>query len=253
MSAVAEACASYPHRMHDVDLAAVGALIGDPSRARMLDGLMGGRALAAGELARIAGVGRSTASEHLARLLDGGLVEVVAQGRHRYYRIAGPEVGAALEALSHVAPPRPAAGLRQSGHARALGFARTCYDHLAGRCGVALHDVLVEREWLTGAYDVTPAGEVGLAALGVDVVAARARRRSFARPCLDWTERRPHLAGSLAASVTSALLDAGWMVRRAADSRALRLTPAGESGLLELGCHLGAPASAPDEAAALAW
>ena len=113
MSAVAEACASYPHGMHDVDLAAVGALIGDPSRARMLDGLMGGRALAAGELARIAGVGRSTASEHLARLLDGGLVEVVAQGRHRYYRIAGPEVGAALEALSHVAPAaaggRPAA------------------------------------------------------------------------------------------------------------------------------------------------
>jgi DNA-binding transcriptional ArsR family regulator len=224
--------------VHDTDLAAVGALIGDPSRARMLDALMGGRAMAAGELARAAGVGASTASEHLARLRDGGLVEVVAQGRHRYYRIAGPDVGSALEALSHVAPPRPIASLRQAGHAQALGFARTCYDHLAGSCGVALHDALIARDWLTAAYDVTPVGDEALAGWGVDVAAARGRRRSFARPCLDWTERRPHLAGALAAAITDALVEQGWFVRRAADSRALRLTDAGRSGLASVGCRV---------------
>ena len=231
--------------MPDTDLAVIGSLIGDPSRARMLDALMAGRALAAGELARIAGVGASTASEHLARLRDGGLVVVVEQGRHRYYRIAGPGVGAALEALSAIAPRRPVRTLRQSGHARALGFARTCYDHLAGTCGVALHDGLLARAWLTPAYDVTPAGLDGLAAWGVDVAAARSRRRSFARPCLDWTERRPHLAGALAASIADAMLDAGWLVRRAPDSRALRLTDPGRDVLERLGCDLGlSPASA---------
>lgn len=222
--------------MHDSDLAAVGALIGDPSRARMLDALMSGRALAAGELARIAGVAPSTASEHLARLRDGGLVEVVSEGRHRYHRIAGADVGAALEALSRVAPPRPVVSLRQSGHARALGHARTCYDHLAGVCGVALHDALLVQEWLSPSYDVTPSGHAGLAAWGVDVEAARARRRTFARPCLDWTERRPHLAGALGAAIADALVARGWFVRRARDSRALRLTELGRTGLEDLGC-----------------
>jgi len=222
----------------DTDLAAVGALLGDPSRARMLDSLLSGRALAAGELARVAGVAASTASAHLAGLLAGGLVEVVAQGRHRYYRIAGPEVATALESLSHVAPPRPVRTLRESGHARALGFARTCYDHLAGRCGVALHDALLERGWLSTAYDVTPVGASALAGWGVDVDGARVRRRSFARPCLDWTERRPHLAGALAAEIGDALLARQWFVRRAGDSRALRLTDAGRDALVELGCDL---------------
>lgn len=224
--------------MSDTDLAAVGAILGDPSRARMLDSLMSGRALAAGELARVAGIAPSTASEHLARLLSGGLVEVVAQGRHRYYRIAGPAVGAALEALSHVAPARPVHTLRESGHARALGFARTCYDHLAGRCGVALHDALLEQRWLSAAYDVTAAGAAALAGWGVDVDAARGRRRSFARPCLDWTERRPHLAGALAAGIETALLERGWFVQRSGSSRALRLTEVGRAGLAELGCEL---------------
>jgi hypothetical protein len=130
------------------------------------------------------------------------------------------------------------ASLRQAGHARALGFARTCYDHLAGTCGVALHDALLAQGWVTAAYDVTPAGVEALAAWGVDVEAARGQRRSFARPCLDWTERRPHLAGSLAATVTTGLLDRGWFVRRAASLRALRLTDAGRSGLQTIGCEL---------------
>jgi DNA-binding transcriptional ArsR family regulator len=244
----AEASRSYARRVPDTDLAAVGALLGEPSRARMLDALMGGRALAAGELARIAGTAPSTASEHLGRLLDGGLVEVVAQGRHRYYRIAGPGVGAALEALSHVAPPRPVTSLRQSGHARALGHARTCYDHLAGVCGVALHDALLEREWLGPSYGVTPVGARGLAGWGVDVEAARAQRRSFARPCLDWTERRPHLAGALAAAVTDRLVDLGWFVPRSSDSRALRLTEVGSAGFVELGCRLSPASATPTRA-----
>ena len=228
--------------MHDTDLAAVGALIGDPSRARMLDALMGGRALTAGELARAAGVSASTASEHLGRLRDGGLVEVVAQGRHRYHRIAGPSVGAAIEALSHIAPLQPVRSLRQAGHAQALGFARTCYDHLAGVCGVALHDALLARAWLTRAYDVTALGRGGLAEWGVDVDVVRSRRRSFARPCLDWTERRTHLAGGLAAAITDGLVEREWFVRRTPGSRALRLTDAGRAGLVALGADLGSSA-----------
>jgi DNA-binding transcriptional ArsR family regulator len=218
----------------DVDLAAVAAAIGEPSRAAMLDALMAGEALTASELGRVAGVGRSAAGEHIARLVGAGLVEATAQGRHRYHRLAGPDVGHALEALSHIAPAKPVSSLRDSSRARSLWFARTCYDHLAGACGVALHDRLVGGGALVGAdggYAVTPAGERWFADLGVDVEAARARRRGFARPCLDWTQRRPHLAGSLAAATTDRLLALGWFARRAPGSRALRLTEAGAAAL----------------------
>lgn len=228
--------------MHDVDLAAIGALLGDPSRATMLDALMSGRVLTGGELAQVASISASTASEHLAKLSGGGLVESMKQGRHRYFRLAGPEVGEALEALSHIAPAKPVMGLRQAGHAKALGFARTCYDHLAGTCGVALHDASVRQGWLEatpGGYTLTPAGESEFVALGVEVGRARsARRRTFARPCLDWTERRPHLAGALAAEVTTRLLDLSWLVERSRGSRSLRLTENGRAGLEQLGCVL---------------
>ena len=224
--------------MHDADLAPIGALLGDPSRARMLDALMSGRALTAGELARAAGVVPSTASEHLGRLQGGGLVEVIVQGRHRYYRLAGADVAAALEAVSHIAPPLPVKSLRQAGRARALAYARTCYDHLAGVCGVELHDALHTRGWLTAGYEVTTDGVNGFAGWGIDIAAVHARRRTFLRPCLDWTERRPHLAGGLAAAVSDRFLDLGWFVRRANDSRALRLTDAGTAGLAALGCRL---------------
>jgi DNA-binding transcriptional ArsR family regulator len=227
--------------VNDVDLAAVGALLGDPSRAAMLDALMAGRALTAGELARVASIGASTASEHLARLAGGGLVESVKQGRHRYFRLAGPEVGAALEALSHIAPAKPVTGLRQSGHAKALGFARTCYDHLAGTCGVAVHDVAFSNGWLDATpagYALTGVGERELAGLGVDIAQVRAARRAVARPCLDWTERKPHLAGALAAGLTTRLIDLGWLVRRSRESRSLRLTDTGRAGLEGLGCVL---------------
>ena len=226
--------------MYDVDLAAVGALLGNPSRAAMLDALMTGRALTASELARAADVSLPTASEHLAKLREGGIVEVVAQGRHRYHRIASSEVGAALESLSHIAPEKTVAGLRQSSRARSLAEARTCYDHVAGRCGVALHDGLLSRGWLVpeaGGYDLTEPGVEGLLGWGVDVATARSARRRLARPCLDWTERREHLAGSLAAALAGALIDGPrpWFVRRADDHRGLRPTDLGRLRLGELG------------------
>ncbi len=226
--------------MYDVDLAAVGALLGDRSRVAMLDALMTGRALTAGELARAAGISPATASEHLAKLRRGGLVEVVSQGRHRYHRLAGPDVGAALEALSLVAPPRPLRSLRQSTRARSLATARTCYDHLAGSSAVALYDALVERDWLRpspSGYLLTERGETALGDWGVDTTAARAERRTFARSCLDWTERRSHLAGALAAGIAAALVDGPdpWFVRRADDHRGLRVTDEGERRLADLG------------------
>lgn len=225
----------------DADLTRPAALIAEPARAAMLDALMSGKYLAAGELARIAGVSRPTASEHLHRLLDGGMVEVISAGRHRYYRLAGPHVASALESLAHLGPPKPVTTLRQSQQARALSYARTCYDHLAGVCGVALLDTMLERSWLTtgdGGYAVTPAGESELVALGIDVDAARSARRSFARPCPDWTERRTHLAGALAAAVTTHFIDLGWFTRRPSHSRALRLTDDGRHQLTLLGCRL---------------
>jgi DNA-binding transcriptional ArsR family regulator len=226
--------------MYDVDIAAVGALIGHPSRAAMLDALMTGRALTATELARAAGVSAATASEHLARLRHGGLVEVVRQCRHRYHRIASAEVAAALESVSHIAPARPVTTLRQSARARSLAEARTCYDHVAGRSGVALHDGLLARGWLvpeSGGYGVSDVGKEGLLGWGVDVASARSGRRRFAWPCLDWTERRVHLAGALGAALATALVDGPepWFVRRADDHRGLRPTEVGRARLADLG------------------
>jgi DNA-binding transcriptional ArsR family regulator len=226
--------------MYDVDLAAVGALLGNPSRAAMLDALMTGRALTATELARAAEISAATASEHLAKLRAGGLVEVVPQGRHRYHRLASPDVGTALEALSLIAPEKPVTTLRQSGRARSLAEARTCYDHVAGRSGVALHDGLLSRGWLLPGpcgYGLSEQGVKGLVGWGVDVSAARTARRRFARPCLDWTERREHLAGSLAAALAVALIDGPepWFTRRSDDHRGLRATDLGRARLAELG------------------
>lgn len=218
----------------DVDLAAAARLIGEPARAAMLEALLAGKALAAGELARIAGVSPATASEHLARLRDGGLVTTVATGRHRYHRLASADVAQVLEALALVSPPRPVKTLRRSRAILAMAGARTCYDHLAGRVGVGIHDALTGREALrigTDGYELTAVGELYLVGLGVDVAAARGLRRSFARPCLDVTERRPHLAGALGAAICARLLDDGWLVHRAAGERGLRVTATGRDRL----------------------
>jgi len=215
------------------DLAPVGALVGEPTRAAMLAELLDGRALTAGELAARAAVGASTASSHLSRLVEGGLLAVVRQGRHRYYRLAGPRVAHALEALATLAPAAEARDPFEREILTGLRFARTCYGHLAGRLGVALRDRLLERELIRQdglEHRVTPAGERWFTELGIDLDAARGTRRSFARACLDWSERRPHLAGGLGDAMLAALVARGW-VRRQPGERAVELTEAGRAGL----------------------
>jgi len=222
---------------HDVDVASVARLIGDPSRAAMLLALMDGRALTAGELTRIAGLAPATTSAHLSKLLDAGMVAMVAQGRHRYFRLSGAPVAEALEALSQLGPPATTTSLRMSSAARALRPARMCYDHVAGRLGVCLHDHLIEIGGVVTAssgLELTHAGEQWFQAFGVDIAAVRARRRAPLRTCLDWTERRWHMAGGLAASLADTMLDQAWLVRRGAGERGLDVTTLGAQRLTSL-------------------
>ncbi|EHL97546.1 transcriptional regulator, ArsR family [Acetobacteraceae bacterium AT-5844] len=210
-------------------LAGTAAAIGDPARASMLDALMDGRALTAAELARVAGVAPQTASGHLARLAEAGLITLEKQGRHRYHRLASPAVAELLEGLRVLAgAARPVTGPRDT----ALRMARTCYDHMAGRLAVSVVDSLTTRGQLVmegeGA-EITPAGAAFLEQLGV---AARPGRRILCRPCLDWSERRPHLAGAIGAALCARCLELGW-VRRREGTRALAITPAGEQGFRE--------------------
>ncbi|OKI81585.1 ArsR/SmtB family transcription factor [Micromonospora sp. CB01531] len=214
-------------------LAGLAALLADRTRASFCLALLDGRAWTAGELARAAGVAPSTASDHLTRLVHGGLLVEERQGRHRYVRLAGPSVAQLIEDLAgHVpAPPVPARTLRAASAGAALAYARTCYDHLAGRLGVLVHDALLDRGVLdrTGGLALTPAGVAWLAGIGVPVEPLRTGRRPLVRDCLDWTERRPHLAGALGAALCARFLDLGWVVR--GTGRAIRLTPAGGPAL----------------------
>ncbi|HUZ01811.1 MAG TPA: helix-turn-helix domain-containing protein [Thermomicrobiaceae bacterium] len=226
------------------NLAPIANLIGEPARATMLLELLGGGALTATELAARAEVAPSTASEHLARLVDGGLLRVEAQGRHRYYRLAGPEVARILEALGTLGRPVDGGDPFEHEVLDGLRFGRTCYDHLAGRLGVVVRDALVERGVLVEdgvEHGVTPAGEAWFAAFGIEVPAVRRARRSFARSCLDWSERRPHLAGALGAALLDRLVALGW-VARVPGERMVVLTSAGRLGLArELGIRLTEP------------
>lgn len=226
------------------NLAEIAQLIGEPARATMLLALLGGQALPAGELAARARVTRQTASAHLARLVSGGLLPVRTSGRHRYYRLSGPHIGALLEALLRVAPARPVRSLRESEEARALRAARTCYDHLAGALGVALTRRLLDLGLLAQEgerYSVTADGAAWLAGWAIDLEMLRRGRRAVARPCLDWSERHDHLAGALGAAITAKLFERGWILR-APGSRAVRLTNAGQAGLRrELGLNIDAP------------
>lgn len=197
-------------------VAAVAGLMGDPSRAAILTALLGGVARPAGELAKYARVSPSTASAHLARLVEGGLVRATTAGRHRYFALAGPQVARALEALALVAPPAPETGGKGDFELRRLRRGRTCYDHLAGALGVAVTEALVARGSLEphgDAFEVTAEGEEWLGRLGVDAGRIRSGRRAFARACLDWSERRPHLAGALGAAITARFFEAGWLAR----------------------------------------
>ncbi len=222
---------------HEPRLARIAALVAEPSRARMLAFLLSGEYASAGELARTASVGAATASAHLVKLVDAGLLVCEPRGRHRYFRIADADVAHALEALAMVA--------ERSSHDRAwsaparlrLREARCCYGHLAGRRGVALLDRLLAHGWLVEApdgYALTDAGVDGFAKLGFDAGALRASAsHRIAYPCLDWSERRDHLAGKLGSGLLTHFIERGWL-RRIGAERALELTPPGQQALAPL-------------------
>lgn len=231
----------------DADLSRVAELIADRARSRMLLALTSGRELSAAVLADEAGVSRSTASGHLRKLTEGGLVAVRADGRNRHFRIAGPEVAGVLERLMELAPAEPINSLRASTRAAQLRQARTCYDHLAGRLGVGIMQGMLQHGYLTGGdgsfdpqvavddrpaahghdldYRLTQDGEDFLDEIGVRIPDAR---RPLIRYCIDWTETRHHLAGRLGRGIRDRFLEAGW-VQRGTTHRALKITPAGET------------------------
>lgn len=224
--------------------AETAALVGDPARASMLTALMDGRALTASELARVAGVMPQTASGHLARLSEAGLLTVERQGRHHYHRLASPLVAQMLESIMAVTVDHAAGDSRRTlmvgPRNQSLRRARTCYDHLAGQLAVAIADRMVERQQIDFSLDggaVTRAGTAFLAGLGFDLdgAASRAGRRSaqvFCRPCLDWSERRPHIAGALGVALCRELFARRWL-RRLDGTRAVSITPVGQRGFYE--------------------
>ena len=225
-------CFGYHRSVPDTpDIAAIAALVGDPTRGRMLLALMDGRALTATELALEGGVSASTASSHLARLTGARLLSIAKQGRHRYFRIATPEVAAAIEGLMHIAPRRAARHARPGPRDEGLRRARVCYDHLAGEVAVRLLQRLRERRVIAGddeAMSLTTTGEAWCERVGIDVAALRARRRPLCRPCLDWSERRAHLAGAVGAALLDRMLALRY-ARRERDGRAVLLSPRGEA------------------------
>ena len=237
----------------DADIAAVGSLVADPGRARILLALGDGRALPATVLADEASVAASTASSHLSKLVDGGLLTVERHGRHRYFRLAGPEVAELIETLARVAPAAPVRSLRQGNRGQAVRFARTCYDHLAGVLGTELMAAMLEQGLLAGGdgqfdrrrarqdrlsspgfdldYRLTDTGVEQFREFGIDF-AALPRRRPLIRYCVDWSEQRHHLAGSLGAALAAEMFERGW-IRRARHTRAVHVSDDGYAGLRE--------------------
>lgn len=214
-------------------MAEIAALVGDPARANILNALFDGRALTATELAFAAGVSPQTASGHLAKLAQAGLLTVVKQGRHRYFRLASPLVAQMLETIMAVAASSPPRHRPRSAREDMLRRARTCYDHFAGLLGVSIADSLCTRGHVILAEDggeVTEQGLAFLSELGADV--SQTGRRPFCRQCLDWTERRPHLAGIVGAAIAVRCFDLGW-VKRERNPRMLTITPKGLDGFRE--------------------
>jgi DNA-binding transcriptional ArsR family regulator len=216
-------------------IAPIAALAGDPARANMLAALIGGKALTAGELARGAGVTAQTASSHLAKLADGGLIVGVRQGRHHYFRLAGHDVAEMLETMMGVAERAGHTRTRTGPKAPELGKARVCYDHLAGEMGVALFDNLVGARLLVGGDNprLTKRGTEFAHDFGIDLEALAKERRPLCKSCLDWSMRRHHLAGSLGAAMLDRFYDLQW-ARRDRSSRAVHFSQEGERGFHRL-------------------
>jgi DNA-binding transcriptional ArsR family regulator len=220
----------------DANIALPAALIGDPARAAILSALCDGRAEPASALAYAARISAQSASNHLAKLAEGGLLKVENQGRHRYYRLASPHVAMVIEALASLAPPIRSLEMPLSREARSLRFGRSCYDHLAGRLGIAVtvrleavgHLNLVDDD--AKQYGVSEDGRRWFKAFGVELAALKPGSRGLARRCLDWTERRHHLAGPLGRALLSRFVELGWL-RRDCRTRAVSVTRAGAAGL----------------------
>lgn len=214
-------------------IAEMAALVGDPARATMVAALVDGGALTATELAAAARITPQTASGHLAKLTEAGVLAVARSGRHRHFRLASPAVADMIDGIVAVALSRRPRYLPLSPPARALSAARICYDHLAGRLSVALTDALIARRYVVlddATAEITPAGARFLTRLGVGLPRGRETRRRVARLCLDWTERRPHIAGALGAAITKRCFDLGW-IQRIQRSHAVIVTPSGRRGL----------------------
>jgi len=222
-------CYNSQVAQYEPNLAQIAALIGDPVRSRMLLALLDGRELIASELAFRANASPQSASGHLSKLVAGGLLIARSAGRQRLFRLASADVAGAIETLATIAPLEAVASLDQHTAMQRMGEARSCYDHLAGRLGVGVTQALQQRGVLALRGDdfrLTAKGGRFFVEIGIDVEHARAHNRSFARACMDWTERRPHLAGSLGAALLDHVLKEQW-VRRSTRDRSLLITPAG--------------------------
>jgi DNA-binding transcriptional ArsR family regulator len=229
----------------------LGQALAEPARLRILFELLGGIPLPAGALAARVGLAPSTVSGHLARLSEAGLITIQQQGRSRLARLDRPDVAEALEALSRLAQQKPVSSLTADKRRTAMREARTCYDHLAGRLGVAVADLFLARGWLIERDGLWVLPHVGVQpcsdTLGIPVTVPEGTSRPAARPCPDWTERRPHVAGLLGAALLTAMLDAGWVSRRTSD-RALRINADGSAALIRLGIAEPSPERHPDRA-----
>lgn len=227
-------------------IAEIAALVGDPARATIVSALLDGRALTASELAFAARITPQTASAHLAKLTEAGLLSVVREGRRRHFRLASPTVADMIDGIVAVALQKRPRYRPLSRQARALSTARICFDHLAGRLSVDLTDALVAREYLVlddGAAEITTVGARFFNEFGIEVPALRSSRRHFCRLCLDWTERRPHIAGAVGAALTKRYFELGWM-ERTERSHAVTVTPVGRRGLRQI---FGIDASDPGD------
>jgi len=220
------------------DLATIASLVAEPSRAQMLLALMGGEALPASELAYRAGITPQTASSHLSKLLKGGLIKVVKNGRHRYYSLSSHEVATTLETLQVIAPLQPSVTHRSSTISPELCYARTCYDHLAGQLGVMVTNALLDKGYIVqdeGNYTVTEVGQAWFSMIDIDVPALHKKRRKFAFTCLDWSERTFHIGGALGWAIADRFVESSW-VRRRSENRSLIVTATGHQ---QLDKHLG--------------
>ncbi|MET4559544.1 ArsR/SmtB family transcription factor [Lysinibacillus parviboronicapiens] len=218
------------------NMAEVASLLSEASRATILASLMDGRFHTASELAFMAAIKPQTASFHLAKLVEGNLVKVEKQGRHRYFQLANVEIAQFLEAFLTISPPPEVRSLKQSSQIKLLQDARTCYDHLAGKLGVQLTESMVSSGYLKKEeqqYTITPTGQLFFTEFGIDLTALTRKRRSFSHACLDWSERRHHLAGALGQGLLTRFFDLAW-ITRVPSIRAIKVTEKGRQGFKQI-------------------